>query len=125
MTDTHSPLKELSFEYVGSGKHCVTGKEFLGLIASNEAIFLDVRSDEEQEYSVYPWATHIPLHALPERIEELPKDKLIIPFCSSVFRASITWFYLKSKGFTNVRTLTLSTEEIATLNKPTPLFNQR
>ena len=124
MTDTHNPLKELSVEYLGEGKHCVTGKEFHSLIASKEAVFLDVRSDEEQEYSVYPWATHIPLHALPEKVAELPKDKLIVPFCSSVFRASITWFYLKSKGFSNVRTLTLSTEEIATLIKPTPLYNQ-
>jgi len=124
MITTHTPLKELSFEYLASGKHCVTEKEFLNLIASKEALFLDVRTDEEQNYSVYPWATHIPLHTLPERINELPKDKLIVPFCSSVFRASITWAWLKSKGFENVRTLTLSTEEIATLIKPTPLFNQ-
>lgn len=124
MINIHNPLRELSFEYLASGKHCVTGKEFLSLITSKEALFLDVRTDEEQEYSVYPWATHIPLHTLPERINELPKDKLIVPFCSSVFRASITWAWLKSKGFKNVRTLMLSTEEIATLIKPTPLFNQ-
>lgn len=124
MINIHIPLRELSFEYLASGKHCVTGTEFLSLIASKEALFLDVRTDEEQNYSVYPWATHIPIHTLPERINEIPKDKLIVPFCSSVFRASITWAWLKSKGFENVRTLTLSTEEIATLIKPTPLFNQ-
>ncbi|OBQ54501.1 rhodanese-like domain-containing protein [Halodesulfovibrio spirochaetisodalis] len=120
-----SPLKELSFENLAKGTHCVTQTEFHSLLASDDAIFLDVRTDEEQEYSVYPWAKHIPLHALPERIGELPDHKLIIPFCSSVFRASMVWFYLKSKGFTQVRTLTLSTEQIATLIKPTPLFNQR
>lgn len=125
MSTLDNALREMNEKYLGSGEHCITGKEFLSSIASDDVCFLDVRTDEEQKFSVYPWAKHIPIHMLPERLDELPKDKLIVPFCSSVFRASIVWGWLKAKGFTNVRTLTLSTEEIATLIKPTPLFNQR
>lgn len=118
-------LREMNFDYFGSGQHNVTGKDFLAHIKSEDALFLDVRTDDEQQFSVYPWAHHIPLHELPARLDELPEDKLIIPFCSSVFRASIAWTWLKAKGFARVKTLTMSTEEIATHIKPTPIFQQR
>lgn len=124
MKTLDTAIRELDCAYLASGKHCVTASEFLPLTKSEDTLFLDVRTDEENEYSRYPWALHIPLHKLPESIDRLPKDKLIVPFCSSVFRASLVWGWLKAKGFTNVRTLTLSTEQIATLLKPTPLFNR-
>ncbi|NDV25071.1 rhodanese-like domain-containing protein [Desulfovibrio sp. JC010] len=125
MSDLGSVLKEMNFSYLGNGKHCVTGSEFHKLLKVDDVLFLDVRTDEEQLYSKYPWAEHIPLHDLPSRVGELPEDKLIVPFCSSVFRASIAWGWLRAKGFSRVRTLILSTEEISTLIKPTPLIMNR
>jgi len=122
MTKIHEVMQELDFEYLGAGKHAVTERDFLGMVHDKNVFFLDVRTDEELGCSSYPWAYHIPLHQLPGRIEELPKDKLIVPFCSSVFRASITWAWLKGKGFEQVKTLIIGTETIATLLKPASLF---
>lgn len=124
MNKINVAIQELDFNFLGSGKHAVTERDFFNLLSDDNAFFLDVRTDEELGCSSYPWAHHIPVHQLPERIKELPKDKLIVPFCSSVFRASIAWAWLKDKGFDNVRTLTISTEAIATLLKPGSLFAQ-
>ncbi len=122
MHKIYEVMQELDFEYLGAGKHAVTERDFLQLVNDENTFFLDVRTDEELSCSIYPWAYHIPLHELPDRIHELPKDKLIVPFCSSVFRASITWAWLKGKGFEQTKTLIIRTETIATLLKPGSLF---
>jgi rhodanese-related sulfurtransferase len=36
-------------------------------------------------------------------IDQLPKDKFIGVFCSSGVRSAITFAYIKSKGFENVK----------------------
>lgn len=122
MTQINDVMKTLDFDYLGRGLHAVTDKDFLELINDENTVFLDVRTDQELACSAYPWAKHIPLHQLPQRVGELPKDKLLVPFCSSVFRASIAWAWLKAKGFEQVKTLVIGTETIATLLKPTPLM---
>lgn len=122
MMKINDVMQDLDFAYLGSGEHAVTGQDFLELIKDDNVLFLDVRTDEELGCSAYLWAKHIPVHQLPDRVAELPKDKLIVPFCSSVFRASIAWAWLKSKGFEQVKTLVIGTENIATLLKPGSLF---
>ncbi|XPV76917.1 MAG: rhodanese-like domain-containing protein [Desulfovibrio sp.] len=115
-------LREMNFDFLGTKQYAITKETFLPAIAAEDHFFLDVRTDEELKYSTYPWATHIPLQRVPDNLESLPKNKTIVVFCSSLFRASFIWTYLKSKGFEMVKVLMLSTEEIATQTKPTPLF---
>jgi rhodanese-related sulfurtransferase len=60
---------------------------------------LDIRFKEEHESWNMPFAKHIPLNELPNRLNELPKDKLIITACLHNDRANIARIYLTIKGY--------------------------
>jgi len=66
-------------------------------------VFLDVRSPKEYEEVRLPGGRLIPLGALRGRLNELPRDKEIIPFCKISLRGFEAALILKSAGFTNVR----------------------
>jgi len=68
-------------------------------------IFLDVRSPAEWEEVRLPHSTLIPLGALRERAEELPRDKEIITFCKISLRGYEAALILKAAGFKSVRVM--------------------
>ncbi|MGB9732010.1 MULTISPECIES: rhodanese-like domain-containing protein [Calditerrivibrio] len=45
------------------------------------------------------FSLNIPLNELPDRINELPKDKVIISACPQDFRSNIACQFLKLNGF--------------------------
>jgi rhodanese-related sulfurtransferase len=45
------------------------------------------------------YAIKMPLSTLPQRYEELPKDKLIVTSCPHKDRAILAMMYLRSKGY--------------------------
>ena len=45
----------------------------------------------------------MPIAELPDRLDELPRDKMIVPFCASTVRAVMAFTYLKAAGFENVK----------------------
>jgi predicted sulfurtransferase len=47
----------------------------------------------------------IPTNELPDRINEVPKDKSIAVFCPANVRSAVFYTYLLSKGFLDVRIL--------------------
>ncbi len=63
---------------------------------------LDVRKITEYEDARLEGATHIFLGELPDRIDELDKDKPVVTFCGSGARAVIAASILKRHGFTQV-----------------------
>ena len=70
-----------------------------------DMVLLDVRSPKEREEIRLPYedrTIHIPLGALRERVEELPKDKKIIPFCKLSLRGYEAERILSSAGLANV-----------------------
>ncbi len=68
----------------------------------DDFILLDVRSPKEfQEVRIHG-ATLIPLGALRSRLNELPKDKEIIPFCKLSLRGYEAALILKAAGFEKV-----------------------
>ncbi|MBN2427290.1 MAG: FAD-dependent oxidoreductase [Deltaproteobacteria bacterium] len=69
----------------------------------DDFVFLDVRSPKEYEEVRIPGATLIPLGVLRSRVNELPKDKEIIPFCKLSLRGYEAALILKGAGFENVR----------------------
>ncbi len=83
-----------------------------------EAVILDVRSKEEAELVKIGPAVHIPLSELPDRYNELPKDKLIAVFCPGKIRAGLAYAFLRTKGFENVKVLSASLDDIAALERP-------
>ncbi len=73
------------------------------LLKQKEDIFLlDVRSPAEHNEVRIPGATLIPLGALRARLDEIPKDRLIVPFCKLSLRGFEAQIILQQAGFTNV-----------------------
>ncbi len=77
----------------------INSSEMTMLIENEQAILLDIRFKEEYESWQMPFAKHIPLNELPDRLIELPKDKLIITACPHNDRANIARIYLTTKGY--------------------------
>lgn len=66
-------------------------------------LFLDVRSPKEYEEIRLGGTLLIPLGALRGRLNELPRDKEIIPFCKISLRGYEAAMILKAAGFQKVR----------------------
>lgn len=120
-------LKKMDLEFCGQGKHAINFENFL---TKEGAVFLDVRSKEECNTLRYNFdlfgirVIEIPIEELPDRVNELPKDKFIAPFCSSKTRAAWAYIYLISKDFDNVKWLSASNEDIGAMLKPGKIYKQ-
>ena len=80
-------------------------KEFFDLYAKDEAQLIDIRFNEEYEAWQLGFGDHIPLNELPDRLDEIDKNKTIVTMCPHYDRAEIARLFLKLKGF-NARYLT-------------------
>lgn len=105
MNDLEKVIAEMDFRYFGTGQHKVEPEAFL---ATENSIFLDVRAKEEIETLKISLSHHckvleIPTNEIPNRLNEIPKNKLIGVFCSAGVRAAIIFTYLKSKGYEKVK----------------------
>lgn len=102
--------------FLGEGMHSweVSGKSYQTIISlyagdlkqrmdeDKTLLLLDVRKREEVDKARLPDSHHIFLGELPNRLEELPRDRRIITFCGSGQRAIIAASILKQNGFKNV-----------------------
>lgn len=105
MTEFEKIISSMDFNFFATSKHKIDAATFL---ASQDAILLDVRANEETSTIKLSLKHHlpvieIPFNELPLNIDQLPKDKFIGVFCSSGVRSAITFAYIKSKGFENVK----------------------
>jgi len=121
MNDLNQVLKEMDFQFFSAGGHGMSIEGMRKVLGNDHFLFLDVRTDEEVKYLSFPFALNIPLNELPDRLDEVPRDKFIIPFCSSVFRGAVAYTYLMAKGYKEVKGLTASSEDMAKAFKPGPL----
>jgi hydroxyacylglutathione hydrolase len=71
--------------------------------ASGAVTILDVRSLAEWREGHLPWAHHIPLGALPDRLEEISRDRPVVVHCQAGGRAAIGASLLVAHGFPEVR----------------------
>lgn len=65
--------------------------------AGARPVVLDVRSDGEWAAGHLPGAVHVPLHELPDRLDELPSGRLWV-HCATGYRASIAASLLDRAG---------------------------
>ncbi len=72
-------------------------------IDKENAIILDVREPIERELGYIEGSVNIPVDELRDRLGELDKDKLIIPYCAIGLRAYIATRILMQNGFKNVK----------------------
>jgi hydroxyacylglutathione hydrolase len=81
----------------------VQAKELVLRIQEKEDFtLLDVRKAEEYQQGRLPDALHIYLGDLPDRLQEIPRDRPITTFCGSGARAIIAASILKRNGFEHV-----------------------
>jgi rhodanese-related sulfurtransferase len=71
----------------------------------NGAFILDVREPSEWAQAHIQGATLIPLGSLPNRLNELPKDRQIVVYCHSGNRSAQGRDILKNAGFTQVTSM--------------------
>ncbi len=62
-------------------------------------LLLDVREPDEIATASIPWATTIPMGEVPQRLEELPRDKPIAVLCHGGGRSARVTAYLNQNGF--------------------------
>jgi rhodanese-related sulfurtransferase len=110
-------LREKTREFLANQLK-VNAQKFYEKWKKGEAIILDVRSKEETALVTINCGINIPLNELPDRYQELPKDKLIAIFCPGKIRAGIAYAFLKMKGYDNVVVLTATIDDIAALERP-------
>jgi len=75
------------------------------LDAGETPFILDVREPNEYQINRIPGSTLIPLGELPQRYQELPKDREIVTQCKMGGRSAKAQDFLKSVGFANVKNL--------------------
>lgn len=71
--------------------------------AGDDLTVLDVRKKEEFEEGHLPGSLPVFLGFLPDRLDEIPRDKPVITFCGSGRRAIIAASILKKAGFEQVK----------------------
>lgn len=74
-------------------------RELVDLLQEGKAQLIDIRFKEEYEAWRIGVAKNIPLNELPNRLNELDKDKMIVTACPHKDRAIIAMTYLKTKGY--------------------------
>lgn len=78
----------------------LTASELIKKIENHEDIYiLDVRTDPEVKQSRIKGSHHIILNDLPNNLDKLPKDKLIIAYCHTQARSKHAVNLLKEHGF--------------------------
>ena len=72
-------------------------------LAAGEDIYLvDIRTPAEVAQGAIPDAAHLPMHLIPLRMNELPRDKEVVLYCRSGARSYHACAYLAQQGFDNV-----------------------
>ncbi len=77
----------------------VDADKLIELLNEDKAILLDIRYPFETKVWGVKFAVQIPYNELPDRFEELPKDKTIVCACPMEYRASMAKEYLRYKGY--------------------------
>ena len=73
--------------------------------AKEDFFLLDVREPNEYQIGKIPGSTLIPLGEVPQRVNEIPRDKEIIVHCKMGGRSAKAATFLRQQGFTNVKNL--------------------
>ncbi|BCS95385.1 hypothetical protein DSLASN_10170 [Desulfoluna limicola] len=103
----------MDIEFLVAGEYGITVDEAANFISNDHFVFLDVRTQEEKDHLTFTFAQHIPLHELPDRVDELPRDKFIITFCVSGFRAAMAYAFLRTQDFDEIKALKGRLDQLA------------
>jgi len=71
----------------------------------DDVVLIDVREDFEYAEGHIPGTTLIPLGQIPDRLDEIPKDKTVVAVCRSGNRSGQATDFLREQGFDNVHNM--------------------
>ena len=81
----------------------IDSTELKSRLSSDEGTYLlDIRSEAEVVHGMLPDSTHLPMHLIPLRMNDFPKDKEIVLYCRSGARSYHACMYLMQQGMKNV-----------------------
>lgn len=119
-------LKKFTLQFFGKGEHKISPNKFFEI---ENGFFLDVRSKEEADsisiaMKSFPniESKNIPVHEIPDRLNEVPKDKPVGVFCPMNVRSAITYAFLLSRGFADVRIVDGGYSGLTDALKPGPVL---
>lgn len=87
------------FDYNERTEMKIKSLEAVELFKMGEVEFIDIRFREEQAVWSFPFMKSIPLNELPNRLNELDKNKTIVTVCPHYDRAEMARIYLTLKGY--------------------------
>ncbi len=64
----------------------------------------------------------IPTDEIPDRVDEIPRDRVVGVFCPAGTRASIVYAYLRTRGYSDVRIVHGGYEAVVDTIKPEALW---
>ena len=83
----------------GNKEKRISLEEFIEKFNNKEAVLLDIRMPFEVKVWNIPFAIHIPADELEKRMDELPKDKIIVVSCPTQNRSPFASMFLRENGF--------------------------
>jgi hydroxyacylglutathione hydrolase len=83
----------------------VTSAQLAERLTRNSLLLLDVRNRSEYDELHVKRALHIPLGYLPDRLDEVPRDREVVVYCATGYRSHIAVSLLRRAGFDNVVSL--------------------
>lgn len=72
---------------------------------SDEVLLIDVREPWEYDEVHIPGITLIPMNQIPDRLDEIPRDREVIVTCRTGNRSGQVTDYLRQAGFDNVHNM--------------------
>jgi rhodanese-related sulfurtransferase len=79
------------------------GREEARKLIDEGAQLIDVRADHEWEVGRIAGATHVPLPELPQRLDEIDKDRPVVVYCRGGNRSSMATAALGEAGYDAVK----------------------
>ena len=81
----------------------IASTELKARIDAGEPVeILDIRGDAELMQGILPKSQHLPMHLIPLKMADLPRDRDVILYCRSGARSYQACAYLAQQGVNNV-----------------------
>jgi len=78
----------------------ITPAELQQLLSSdNPPTFLDIREEGEAAICAIEGATLIPMNTLPQRLQEIPRDRPVVLYCHAGMRSMMVGQWLSQQGY--------------------------
>lgn len=97
-----APVDEHGMPLVPGTGHVVSVETTAEMLASGEALLIDVREPDEYERGHIPGITLIPMDQVQDRLDEIPDDRPVIFSCRSGNRSGQVADMLREQGYDQV-----------------------